>query len=74
MNRNLFPDDYPLDSAWNGGHYFVRDGAKDGGQLGNRRVFSEDRHGVSDLAIDTGNVEHTHIHTYIAYGRDAFPV
>ena len=65
---------YAFHPARNGGEYFVRYGPEDGGKLLGGRVFAEYCHGISDFGIDTGDIEHAHIHAYIAYGGYPVPV
>ena len=65
---------HPFDTARNRSQDFVRYGTQDISQLTYFRILSENHHGIAHLAVYPGHVEHTHIHTDVAYGRRPVPV
>ena len=55
------------------GEDFVGDGAGPGGELLYAERFVEDPYGIAFLCFgDVGDVEHAHIHAYIAHNRRGF--
>ena len=73
--NTLTPRDYhPFDAARDGGENFVRDRTEDGGKLRSGRVFTEYGHRVTHLRIDTGDIEHAHVHADVSDGRHSVSV
>ena len=66
-----------IDSFYAGGNrrqYFIGNSIYPFGQLGDRQICSEDFHLVTLFAVDIGDIDHTYIHTYIAYIGGFFPI
>ena len=65
---------YSFDSARDGGYDLVWDGAEDTCEFGNSRIFTEDRHCVSDLDVKTCHIQHAHVHADVTDGRHPMAV
>ena len=68
QTKGLFPYDNAFDPAWHRGKDLIGNGAELFSEFADGGIIAENGDGVANLAWDSRDIEHTHVHADVPYG------